>query len=304
MSQLKLLKRKEVDEQKWNALINASANSLPYALSWYLDAVAENWYALVWNDYEAAMPLVWLTKAGFKCLYQPYYCQQLGIFSKKPAASDLQQQFLNQAKKFAYVNINLNPVSQIVEGDFKLKQKRNLLLNLNQAYPALKKNYTENHRRNIAKAEKNALQFTGAVELKPFQKFYTGNINPQKENFKPQHEKIFKRLSAILINNGAGQVFGVTNSEGELTAAVLLITHGHRLIAIINTSSAEGKRNGASHFLFDRLIHKFSGQPFIFDFEGSSIASIARFYEGFGAFEEVFFNYHTTVLKQLSQLFR
>lgn len=304
MSHLKLLQRTAINEQKWDALINASVNSLPYALTWYLDAVAENWYALVWKDYEAAMPLVWLSKAGIKCLYQPYYCQQLGIFSAGAPDRIMQEQFLNEAKKFAYADINLNPTAQIIAADFKLTPKRNLLLNLQPAYQQLKKNFTQNHRRNIAKAERAGYRFTETVDLKQFQKFYTANINHQKEVFKPKHERIFKRLSTALLSNGAGHIFGLMDSEEKLTAAVLLVAHGNRQLAIINTSSAEGKQNGASHFLFDRLIHKFSEQPVVLDFEGSSITSIARFYEGFGAEEEVFFNFHTTVFKELKQLFR
>ena len=33
------------------------------------------------------------------------------------------------------------------------------------------------------------------------------------------------------------------------------------------------------------------------------VAGIARFYEGFGAQEEFFYNYHTTIISKLSQRF-
>ena len=86
-------------------------------------------------------------------------------------------------------------------------------------------------------------------------------------------------------------------------AAVLIIFHKKRLIGIINTSSSSGKKRGASHFLFDQIIRKFSKSDHVLDFEGSSIASIAQFYEGFGAVEEIFYNYKTTILKALRQRF-
>jgi len=57
------------------------------------------------------------------------------------------------------------------------------------------------------------------------------------------------------------------------------------------------------HFLFDKLIDKFSGHNLTLDFEGSSIATIARFYEGFGAEEETFFQYKNTLLQKISQRF-
>ena len=303
MNGLRILKRKQIDEQKWNALIGDSVYSLPYALSYYLDAVAENWEAIVLNDYEAVMPLVWLRKLGFKCLYQPYYCQQLGIFSKEISSVDVMSEFINTAQQFPYVNINLNPSAKIIADKFSFKKKKNLLLDLNREYETVRKKYSENHRRNILKAEKNKLEFSETVELKQFQKFYLENINRKKENFKQQHEKIFKSLTKILEANETGKIFGIKNREGKLVAAVMLLTHQNRMINIINTSSAEGKKNGASHFLFDQLIQKFSRTENILDFEGSSIPTIARFYEGFGAREEIFCNYHTTLIKKLSQRF-
>ncbi len=304
MNQLRVLKRKEIDEQKWNALIQTSVQSLPYALSYYLDAVAENWEAIVVGDYEAAMPFVWLRKLGLKCLYQPYYCQQLGAFSKQDLSAKEMKEMLAAAQGFPYININLNPSAKTIAADFALKQRKNLLLDLSKDYTTIGKKYSENHRRNIAKAEKSKLSFTEEVELKSFQKFYLENVNRTKENFKPKHEKIFKALTKTLTNNNTGKIFAVINQQQKLVAAVLLVHHQNRLVGIINTSSAEGKKSGASHFLFDKIIQKFSSQAnVVLDFEGSSIPTIARFYEGFGASEEIFYNYQTTLIKKLSQRF-
>ena len=66
MNAIQFLKRDKIDEQKWNNAVEQSLNSLPYAYSWYLDSVAENWAALVLGDYQTIMPLVWLHKLGIK----------------------------------------------------------------------------------------------------------------------------------------------------------------------------------------------------------------------------------------------
>jgi len=311
MTGLRILKRKEIDEQKWNALIHASLNSLPYALTYYLDAVAENWGAVVLNDYETVLPLVWLRKFGVKCLYQPYYCQQLGFFSSEEVDACVMKEMLLQANAFPYISINLNPSAKIIAGEFKLSKKKNLLLDLSGGYSILRKKYSENHRRNITKAEKAGLVFSKEVELKQFQKFYLENVNLQKENFKPQHEKIFKTLTQEVVANGTGKIFSVSTTDENLLAATLILSHQNRFINIINTSSAEGKKTGSSHFLFDKAISVIASaeigdcfakprndKSLVFDFEGSSIPTIARFYEGFGAYEETFYNYQTTILKK------
>ena len=73
----------EIDKAKWDDCINQSINKLIYAESVYLDAMAENWDAIIMNDYEAVMPLTWKKKFGIKYLYQPAFIQQGGIFSRK-----------------------------------------------------------------------------------------------------------------------------------------------------------------------------------------------------------------------------
>ena len=289
---------------RWDELISASAHSLPYAFSWYLDAVAENWGGLVLNDYEAVMPLVWLRKLGIKCLYQPYYCQQLGVFAAGVVGADVYRDFLNTATRhFSYIHINLNPEARVVAEDFTLVKKKNLLLDLSPGHSVLQKEYSVSHNRNIAKARKAGLSFSEACDLKSFQKFYLENVNRTKENFKPQHEKIFKKLTQTLTTNKQGSLFTAIDEHQNLCAAILLISHKSRLIAIINTSSSSGKKHGASHFLFDQVIKKYSETELVLDFEGSSIATIARFYEGFGAIDETFYNYKNTLLKNIAQRF-
>ena len=123
MSHLSIIKWKNIDEQKWNACVQHSTNSLPYCFSWYLDAVAENWDALIWNDYEFIMPLVWLRKFGVACLYQPNYCQQLGVFGKQPTEKNWKP-FLEEARKlYPYVQCNLNASAKVVVEQFQLQSK-------------------------------------------------------------------------------------------------------------------------------------------------------------------------------------
>jgi hypothetical protein len=304
VSSLQFLTRKEVDVLKWDETISASTNSLPYAFSWYLDLVAEHWDALIFGNYEAVMPLVWTRKFGVKCLYQPYYCQQLGVFGNQ-LSKKVQHEFLTHiTKEYSYVNINLNPGAQVLADDFNLKPKKNLLLDLSFSYSELRKNYSENHRRSIQKAIKVGTSFFEKTDLPGFQKFYLENVNRKKENYKSKHEKIFKSLTKALLDMGMGKIFSATGISGELLASSLVIRHGDRIINIINTSSSAGKRSGASHFLFDCLIQQHSANATILDFEGSSIPGIARFYEGFGAMNQTFFNYQTSILERQKQRFQ
>ncbi|HQD08734.1 MAG TPA: hypothetical protein PLQ65_03660, partial [Flavihumibacter sp.] len=83
-STIRLLRREALDENRWQACIDKAANGLIYGQHYYLDASTENWWALVAGDYETVMPLTWRKKNLFSYLFQPLWCQQLGLFSSEP----------------------------------------------------------------------------------------------------------------------------------------------------------------------------------------------------------------------------
>ena len=79
----------QIDKSKWDNCIDTAANGLVYGYSFYLDAMAKHWDALVLDDYEAVMPLTWRKKFGIRYLYQPAFTQQLGIFYKGTADAEM-----------------------------------------------------------------------------------------------------------------------------------------------------------------------------------------------------------------------
>ena len=93
------VKRKDLDLKKYDACIDNAINSRIYGYSWYLDIVADNWDALVLNDYEAVMPLPWRQKYFIKYIYPPAWTQQLGVFSNFKIEADLVEQFVNSIPK-------------------------------------------------------------------------------------------------------------------------------------------------------------------------------------------------------------
>lgn len=287
---LRWAKRNEINDALWNKTIESSPCSLPYAYTWYLDAVSENWGAIVAENYEAVLPLPYLSKLGIKHLYQPYYCQQLGLFFKEEWNSECATEMMRLAlTKFSLAHYQLNAECVSLKEKFKLSERKNLLLPLSVSYHALKQNFSQNHLRNIGKAAKAGLIFAANNPAQHFAHFYLSNIDRVKEKFSPKHEQHFLNLCRTLDEHHAAQFAAVKNSAGDWLAAVLLIHHTNRKIALINCSNAEGKKTGGAHFLLSQLIAQYAGQPVIFDFEGSSISSIARFYESFGATPETYY---------------
>ena len=63
---IRRLKRDEINSEKWNKTIKLAYNSMPYGYTWYLDAVSKQWEALVFDDYQAVLPLPFIKKMGLK----------------------------------------------------------------------------------------------------------------------------------------------------------------------------------------------------------------------------------------------
>ena len=143
-----------IDKQKWDNCIEHSPNGLIYAYSYYLNAMAKHWDALVLNDYETVMPLTWNKKYGIHYLYQPFFCASLGVFGKNITVDIVNEFLKNIPVKFSYWDIYLNAGNYFSGTEIKMYERINYVLHLNQPYEILFKNFRENTKRNIKKCDR------------------------------------------------------------------------------------------------------------------------------------------------------
>jgi hypothetical protein len=64
----------------------------------------------------------------------------------------------------------------------------------------------------------------------------------------------------------------------------------------MNSTTPDGRKKEANHFLLDQVIKEFAGKPLIFDFEGSDVPGIKSFYEKFGAINQPYYSLHFNLL--------
>ncbi len=279
---------RQIDKQKWEDCIKNSVNRLIYAQSFYLDAMAENWDALVLNDYEAVMPLTWKKKWGIKYLYQPAFIQQGGVFFTTELSAGTLQAFTDMAFshfKFAEITFNyLNECSDIHKGQVSLRN--NYVLPLNKSYNEIYTGYPSLTIKNLNRAKNLNLHFSAGTDylsvLKLYEKLYSKRLPSftQKDYYK--FSLVCKKLSEennLVIRN-------VTSPENELLAAAVLLVDNNRLYNVISCITKKGKTAQANYFLYDRLIHELCSSDYLLDFEGSDIKGIADFYSRFNPCNE------------------
>jgi len=293
----------QIDPTKWDSAILRSPHPLVYGLFEYLNAVCESqWDALIYNDYEAVFPLPFKKKFGIKYLVQPVFCQQLGAFGSNVNVST--NDFLSAIpKRFFRVRLQLNPYfdqtneiesiqtkpAGIIASSGKLTTKTNMTIKLSQPL-----DYNKDCKKNLHRLAELPVEYKiNAISIRDA-------IDTYRKAWGKQNPEIGDELYQLFANACTEKLsFTVTahhQKEGDLLgAAIFLITpeNTKRSLHYVCAGPTEaGKSIGVMHGIIDFVLNRYQGENMLFDFEGSSIASVASFYKKFGANEEPFFYFN------------
>jgi hypothetical protein len=290
----------QIDPTKWDSAILRSPHPLAYGLFEYLNAVCESqWDALIYNDYEAVFPLPFKKKFGIKYLVQPVFCQQLGAFGSNVNVST--NDFLSAIpKRFLRVRLQLNPYfdqtnevesiqtkpAGIIASSRKLTTKTNMTIQLSQPL-----DYNKDCKKNLHRLAELPIEYKiNAISIREAIDTYRKAWGKQNPEIEDEHYQLFANACTDKLS------FTVTahhQKEGDLLgAAIFLITpeNTKRSLHYVCAGPTEaGKSIGVMHGIIDFILNRYKGENMLFDFEGSSIASVASFYKKFGANEEPFF---------------
>jgi hypothetical protein len=283
---IKYLSHGEINKEKWDKCISGAVNRLIYAYSWYLDLVSPVWDALIENDYESVFPLTANRKYGIKYIYQPYFAQQLGVFSQDHLTEALVDRFLQAIpNKFRFVEIHLNTLNKVDDSRYQSARRIDHELDLIHAYEYLFANYDQNTKRNLKKAQQENLTLRRKVEPDELITLFRGNYGKKEVKLQYLHYDILRRLIEHCMKHTFSTITGAFLPDGTFCAGVFFLRDEKRVIYQLAASGSQARENGAMFLLVDSFIRENSGQPVILDFEGSNDPNVARFYKGFGAKE-------------------
>ena len=277
------VKRQDLSVEKYDACIEKSINSRIYAFSWYLDIVADNWDALILNDYEAVMPLPWRSKYFIKYVYPPAWTQQLGIFSSKEISEDLVGNFIKTIpKKFKKITIQFNSGNKIIGKN--ITEKVNYVLPLDRPYEELFMNFRNNRKRVLNKAI--GLGYIVDKEIKE-NEFLELLVNTNKNYILNQNQK-YTLKNLLNIKNESIQIWGIRKNK-KLSTCLLLLKNEKRIAYLLPIATMDAKKNGLPTILIAEILQQYANTKLLIDFEGSMIKGVADFYKSFGAEKERYF---------------
>lgn len=295
------IENKDIDIEKWDRCITSSFNGNVYAMSWYLDLVFENWSALVDGDYQRVMPLMISKKFGFSYFLQPFFVQQLGVFSESILNPEIIADFIVAIpQRVKYVKVNLNAFNRVDENKFKVIPNTNYVLDLISDYHKLYSSYSTNQKRNIKKALKNNLYSIKGVKPDEIIRLFRENRGTNVDKWSDKNYIVLKRMMYSAIHKGVGVTYGVYGDHNQLYTSAFFLMQGKRIIFLFSGTSAEARNTGALSFLIDQMIQKYASSGWVLDFEGSNDHNLARFYKGFGAKKTI---YYTLAVNRFNFIF-
>lgn len=290
---VKRVSRASIDVSKWNALVNQAHNSLPYGYAWYLDAVSENWEALILNDYEAVLPLPFVKKIGFKLYVQPLFCQQLGPFSLDPLNVEQLTVITNELptnSPFFNLNFSEDLVANDLNKKFNSKQKVNQIISLETSIKELEQNLNRSVRRNVKAGLSNFGDLEEIHNPKEVIEFYRAMLN-DKVGLKEGHYNTLLKLFNKALENESVIFHQLKHKETDtLVCNGAVIVDEHRIINLFSASSKKNIHKGAASTYIYLLLTKYTNKKKIFDFEGSDIPGINKFFTSFGATTTYYYN--------------
>jgi len=269
---IRRLKYNEIDFEKYSKCLENSAQKNWYARKEVLDQLSGNWHILVYNDYEAVMPVHLHKKMWINFVHMPLFCQQLGIFSKNDNA-EINAKFLNflnrNYKIFLYSFNDKNAFQKTLE------KRKNYIIPISD--------YATLRRKKYFKGRKSAVKIAQHLIYKEIN-FDIQLIHFIKSNFKGLTKEgdwlNFKEYLSFLSEEKSLKLCGAFLNETLISLAFLVTDkQQYYLLGLVNDEKYK-EENGAS-FLVDKILHQYIEQK-SFNFMGSNIRGIEIFFKSFG----------------------
>lgn len=276
---IKYLRHTNIDKKKWDECIDQSSDGYVYVLSWWLDIVCPGWEALIEDDYVAVMPLPVKKKWGMTYIVQPYFCQQLGIFSKNSLTEFRMQEFITKASDvYSYLFITLNSSNaNLYAKDTSARYGH--ILKLDKTYEVLFQNYSESHKKNLRRAARYNVSVRNDCRPADLLKILGKHKSALWNN--ESLEKAGK-ITEEALKKGMAKIYAAYVNNNIIGGA-FFVFYKKRIHYMFSATTYESETTKAMFLLTDRLINDYASTEYILDFMGSMIPGVAYFNEGFGA---------------------
>lgn len=281
--------------------------SIPlFSQAWWLDAVAPGMWSAVLaykgDQIVGALPYVQRKKLGLKLLTQPPLTQTLGPWVRPSKKSypktlgyekDVLQALADGLPRFHYYAQNWHPSMQnwlpFYWRGFEQTTRYTYRLNRQADDAALWKGLQQNIRGDIRKArERYSVTVRAAIDLDEFLALNRMTFERQGQNL-PYSTGLVARIDEAASCRDARDCLIAADEDGKAHAGAYIVRNGDTAYYLMGGGDPELRNSGATSLLLWEAIQRQPESIQYFDFEGSMIEPIERFFRAFGARQTPYF---------------
>lgn len=296
------------NKEKYQEFCKKEKNIPVFLRDWWLDNVCRD--GQVWDvalvekggSIFAAMPYVQMKKLNMISICHPMLTQTMGIYFNYPKKQkyykklSFEKEMINKILKqlpdfakfsqsFNYEMTNLLP---FYWSGFDIKVNYTYVIE-NITIENIEEKFETDIRRRRKKANKYGVRVVEGNDIKKFYELNNKTFIRQNINI-PYEFSFIENLYNVCKVNNACKMFFAEDSNGNLIAANFLIFDENTVYYLMGGIDPENKDLGGMDVVQYESI-KFaleSGRKF--DFEGSMIESIEKYFRSFGAIQKPYFN--------------
>lgn len=286
---IRFVSHTEIDKEKWDRCISESEHGRIFAYSWFLDIMSPDWHGIIEDDYVGVFPLTHNSRFSYSYLYQPFFTQQLGVFSRSNPDPKKVNSFLESIPaKYRFIDINLNSSNDVSPDRFDLLRLKTFEVDLSCKYDVLFNNYSDNTKRNIRKASDQKVSVISEERLGDMIAMFRSNQGRLYPKIKPLHYERLKSVMVEGLRREIAKTYIARTASGIVCAGAYFIQSNSRFIFLFSGNIPESREIGAMFMLIDQFLKDHCGESYLLDFMGSNMENLARFYAGFGAKEVLY----------------
>jgi len=304
------------NKERYRSLCEQEKTIPIFSQAWWLDAVAADKWDVVLvkkgDQIIGALPYVVKKKYGFTLLIQPILTQNLGPWIKPTQKSypkrlahekDVLGELADQLPKCHYYRQNWHCDLQnwlpFYWRHFEQTTRYTYRLPLSSDGDQLWSNLQENIRQDIRKARdrENVIVRVGSLD-----EFLELNkmVFQRQDRSLPYTSGLVARIDAAASARNAKDCLVAEGTDGKLHAGAYIVRSGNTAYYLMGGGDPKLRNSGATSLVLWEAILRQPEAVEVFDFEGSMIEPIERFFRGFAAIQTPYF----CVARSNSKLFR
>ncbi|NOZ34864.1 MAG: hypothetical protein GXO80_06160 [Chlorobi bacterium] len=261
MSEIRIIKNKDIDTILWDRCISRSENGDIFGYSWFLDTVSNDWFGIVKGNYQIVMPLPVNRYFGFISVKNYKFQSKTDIYSPKEISNKIIQEFLELAGTLSKHITLTSENKSLLKTAKKFKTFYSYKLDLIRPYKDINYSASDFIIKQLNSSESHKTFFNTGILPNGITLLSSLTKSLNKKNI-----NTLRRLAATSLRKNSGHIYGAFNQHNRLIAAVLFMSSHFKVNIIYAVQTKEAENKKALYGLIDYYIKTRSEKALTLDF--------------------------------------